>query len=102
MKSTVSFESQDLNAVWYTKVAAAVQNAAQCYHVIYDKKNKATTKTSLDHFFLKRVDRIEFSKGLEPVPSASGISEIAACSLSPIANDLSALPSPSSSPSSNQ
>ena len=42
------FESQELNA---TKVAAAVQNAVQCYHLIYDKKNKAITKTSLDHFF---------------------------------------------------
>ena len=51
LRSTVSFESQDLNAVWYTKVEAAVQNTVQYYPVIYDKKNKATTKTSLDHFF---------------------------------------------------
>ena len=50
LRSTVSFESQDLNAVWYTKVAAAIQNTVQCYPVIYDKKNKATTKTSLYDF----------------------------------------------------
>ena len=43
-------EAQDLNVEWYTKVAAAVQNAIQCC-VIYDEKKRATTKTSLDHFF---------------------------------------------------
>ena len=35
----------------YMKVAAAVQKAVQCYCVIYDEKNRATTQTSLDHFF---------------------------------------------------
>ena len=30
------FEAQDSNVEWYTKVAAAVQNAVQCYCVIYD------------------------------------------------------------------
>ena len=35
------FEAQDLNVERYTKVAAAVQNAIQCYHVIYDKKKKS-------------------------------------------------------------
>ncbi|KAJ8792345.1 hypothetical protein J1605_019901 [Eschrichtius robustus] len=87
------FEAQDPNVEWYTKVAAAVQNAIQCYRVIYDEKKRATTQTSLDHFF-KRVDRIESSKEPEPVPSGSGVSEIAACSPSPIAEDPSALPSP--------
>ena len=80
-------------------VAAAVQNAIQCYRVIYDEKKRATTQTSLDRFF-KRVDGIESSK--EPVPSMSGVSEIAACLLSPIADHPSALPSPTSSPSSSQ
>ena len=51
------FEAQDQNIGWYTKCAAVVQNAIQCYQVIYDKKKRATTQTSLDHFF-KRVDRI--------------------------------------------
>ncbi|KAJ8776637.1 hypothetical protein J1605_015226 [Eschrichtius robustus] len=72
---------------WYTKAAAAVQNAIQRYRVIYDEKKRATTQTSLDHFF-KRVDRIESSKEPEPVPSTSGVSESAACPLSPIADDL--------------
>ena len=31
-------EAHDLNIGGYTKVAAAVQNAIQCYHVIYDEK----------------------------------------------------------------
>ena len=54
------FEAQDLNVEWYRKVAAAVQNAIQCYHVIYDEKKRGTTQTSLDRFF-KREDRIESS-----------------------------------------
>ena len=44
------FEAQNLKVEWYTKVAAAVQNAIQCYCVIYDEKKKATTQTSLDRF----------------------------------------------------
>ena len=52
--------------------------------------------------FFKKVDRTESSKEPEPVPSTSGVSEIAACSPSPIADDPSALPSPTSSPSSSQ
>ena len=95
------FEAQDPNVERYTKVAAAVQNAIQCYRVIYDGKKRATTQTSLDHFF-KRVDRIESSKEPEPVPSTSGVSEIAACFPSPIADNPSALPSPTSSLSSSQ
>ena len=95
------FEAQDPNVEQYTKVAAAVQDAIQCYRVIYDEKRRATTQTSLDRFS-KRVDRIESNKEPEPVPSTSGISEIAACPPSPIADDSSALPSPTSSPSSSQ
>ena len=95
------FESQDLKVEWYMKVAAAVQNAIQCYCVIYDEKERATTQTSLDHF-LKRVDRIEFSKEPEPMPSTLGMSEIAACPLSPTADDPSSLSPPPSTPSSSQ
>ena len=95
------FEAQDPNVEQYTKVAAAVQNTIQCYHVIYDEKKRATAQTSPDRFF-KRVHRTESSKEPEPVPSMSGVSEIEACPLSPIADDSSALPSPTSSPSSSQ
>ena len=95
------FESRDLKVEWYMKVAAAVQNAVQCYCVIYDEKERATTQTSLDHFF-KGVDRTESSKEPEPVPSTSGVREIAACPPSPIADHPSALPSPISSSSSSQ
>ena len=38
------------------------------------------------------------SKELEPVPSASDVSETAACPPSPIAGDPAPLPSPTSSP----
>ena len=34
------FEAQDLNIEQYTKVAAAIQSAIQCSHIIYDKKKK--------------------------------------------------------------
>ena len=95
------FEAQDPKVEWCTKVAAAIQNAFQCYRVIYDEKKRATTQTSLDHIF-KRVDRIESSREPEPVPSMSGVSEIAVCPPSPIADDPSALPPPASSPSSSQ
>ena len=95
------FDAQDPNVEWYLKVAAAIQNAIQCYRVIYDEKKRAITQTSLDCFF-KRVDGIESSKEPEPVLSTSGVSEIAACPPSPIADDPSALPSPTSSPSSSQ
>ena len=53
--------------------------------------------TPLDCFF-RRVDRIESSKEPEPVPSQSGVSDIAACPPSPIADYPSALPSPSPLP----
>ena len=77
------------------KFAAAIQNTIQCYHVFYDRKKRAITQTLLDHF-VKRVDRIESSKGSEPMPSTSGVSETAACPLTPITGDPSALPSPTS------
>ena len=64
-------------------------------------KNRATTQTSLD-CFLKRIDRTESSKEPEPVPSPSGMSGIAACPPSPVADDPSLLPAPTSSPSSSQ
>ena len=95
------FEAQDWNIEQYMKDAAAIQNAIQCYHVIYEVKKRATTQTSLDYFF-KRVDRIESSKEAESFPSTSGVSEVAACPPSPIADDPSALLSPTSSPSSSR
>ena len=45
-------------------------------------------------FFIRGVDRIESSKETLSVPSVSGMSEIAACFSSPIADDPSALLSP--------
>ena len=95
------FEARDPNVEQYMKVVTAIQNAVQCYCVIYDEKKRATIQTSLDRFF-NRVDRIESSKEPEPVPSTSDESEIAACPPSPTADDPSALPPPTSSPSSSQ
>ena len=100
------FEAQEPNIELYTEVAAAMQNAIQYYSAIYDEKKikrnfKAYTQTSLDHFF-KRVDRTESSKEPEPVPSRASVSEVSAFPPSPIADDPSTLPSPTSFPSSNQ
>ncbi|CAI9154615.1 unnamed protein product [Rangifer tarandus platyrhynchus] len=44
-------EAQEPNVEQCIKDAAAVQNAIQCYHVIYNEKKRATTQSSLDHFF---------------------------------------------------
>ena len=65
----------------HTNVTTPVQNAIQCYRVIYDEKKRATTQKSLDHFF-KKVDRIETSREPEPVSSTSVMNEITACLLS--------------------
>ena len=45
------FEAQDPNVEWYTKVAAAVQNAIQYYHVIYDGKKKSYYPDITGSFF---------------------------------------------------
>ena len=100
-KALLSFWGKDTNVEQHRKVATAVQNAIQWYRVTYDKKNRPTTQTWLDHFF-KKVDWTESSKEPEPVPSMSGMSKTAACFPSPTADDPSALPFPTSSPYSSQ
>ena len=45
------FEAQDLNIEWYTKAAAAVQNAIQCYRVIYDEKKQSYYPDITGSFF---------------------------------------------------
>ena len=56
-------EAQDQNIEWYMKVAAATQNAIQCYmsSKMRKKKKKDATEKSLDHF-PKRADGTEFGK----------------------------------------
>ena len=82
---------------------AAIKNAILCYCVIYDKEKK-NYYPYISHWIVlfKTDDRIDSSEEPEPVPSTSGVSETAACSLSLIVNDPSALPSPTSFPSSSQ
>ena len=55
------------------------------------RKKRATTQTSLDHFFQK-VDRFESSKESEPMLLMSEVNEIAACPPSAIADNPSCLP----------
>ena len=80
---------------------AAIQNAIQGYRVIYDKKKRASVQTLLDHFF-KRVGKVESSKEPEPVPSASGMSELALALCLLYVDSPSALLYLTSSPSSSQ
>ena len=61
----------------YTKVAAAVQKAIQCCHVICDAKKKELLPRHHWTVSFKRVDRIESSKNLKPVPLTSGVSDVA-------------------------
>ena len=74
----------------------------------WGRKKWDTTEWLKNHYlditglFFKRVDRIEFNKEPELVPSMSGGNQIAACPLSPTADDPLALPSPTSSLSSSQ
>ena len=72
------FQAQDPDIERPTKAAAAVQNAVPCCPVTCHEKKRAPIQTTLDRFF-KRVDRTESGKEPEPVPSASGVSEAAAC-----------------------
>ena len=51
------YETQDLNREQDRKIVVAIENAIQCYCVTNDKKKRATTQTTLDHFF-KSIDRI--------------------------------------------
>ena len=88
------------------KPAAAIQNAIECYQVIYvEGEKKPSYYPDITGSFFKRADRIESSKEVEvllSVSSVSGVSEIAACPPSPIVDDSSALPSPTISSSSTQ
>ena len=51
LEALLVFQARDLNVDQYPRVGAAIRNAIQCYLVIYDKRKRAATQTSLDHFF---------------------------------------------------
>ncbi|XP_043291812.1 tigger transposable element-derived protein 1-like isoform X1 [Cervus canadensis] len=72
-------EAQDPNVERYTKVEAAVQNAIQCYRVIYDEKKRATAQTSLDRL-LKREMELPAPcwQGARTCASTSGLSDVTA------------------------
>ena len=78
-------EAQNPNVEQYTKFSAAFQNAIQGYRVIYNEKKRATTQTTLDHFF----KRVELNTGRnQNLCHQCQVSETAACPPSPIADDL--------------
>ena len=70
---------------------------------LYLAKTVSPLQTSLQVANLQKYEHACGSnKEPEPVPSTTGVSEIAACPPSPITNDPSAPPSPTSSLSSSQ
>ena len=74
-------------------------NPALLCHPWWEKKSFYPDITQL---FCQDVDRTESSKEPEPEPSTTGMSDTAAGPPSHTADDLSALPPPTSSPSSSQ
>ncbi|XP_068246736.1 tigger transposable element-derived protein 1-like [Palaemon carinicauda] len=50
-KAIALFEQQDPNIERCTKVANQLNDAIQCYRIIYDEKKKKTVQSSLDRFF---------------------------------------------------
>uniref|UniRef100_A0AAQ5X1R0 HTH CENPB-type domain-containing protein n=1 Tax=Amphiprion ocellaris TaxID=80972 RepID=A0AAQ5X1R0_AMPOC len=50
-KAIALFEQQDPNIERCTKVANQMNDAIQCYRIIYDEKKKKTVQSSLDRFF---------------------------------------------------
>lgn len=63
----MAFEPKDLNVEWYKKVAAVIQSANQCYHVIGDEKGRASIQTSLDPLLKKAlIDISEPNKESDP------------------------------------
>ena len=90
------FEAGDTNIERYMKVGEGALHAIQCMSSMMRKK-RAIIQTSLAHFF-RRVDRTESSKEPQPMPSKPSVNKTVACPLSPISNDLSSLPPPTSFP----
>lgn len=76
-EALLPLEAQDPKVKQYIKVEAAIQNAFQCYCVIYDEKKRDTTQTPLEQFS-NRDDRIKPSKVSEPVSSMVSKYKIAA------------------------
>ena len=83
-ESLLTFEARDLNVEWYTKIVAAVWNAIQWYHVIYDEKKRYPVIPRHHWTVFSRLDRSESSREPESLPLRSGMSETAACPISHI------------------
>ena len=99
LRRQLVFETQEHRMEY--EICSSHSECNPCYPAIYDKEKRATTQTSLHHFF-KRVDKIESCKEPEPVPATSAVSEAVACPPSPVVDHPSTLPFPTSSPSSQQ
>ena len=96
--------STGLEILWMLRAGFLDMRRANCGTLSAVSWNAVSPlHTNLNVVSFQRCERASCSsKEPEPVPSMSGVSEIAACSLSHIADDPSALPSPTSSSSSNQ
>ena len=91
------------NAAKKTKQNKRIKRRVHDSGQIQDQYTVSSLHTNIQVESFQRCERASgSSKEPEPVPSTSGMSEIAACPPSPVADDPSALPSPTSSPSSSQ
>ena len=96
-------EAQDQNIEWYMKVAAATQNAIQCYMSSKMRKKKKKKMLLRNHWIIFPRGQMELNLGRNhSVPSMSDVSKFAVCPSSHIADDPSALPSSTSSGPSSQ
>ena len=72
VKAFAIFEQQDPNVERCTKVANQINDAIQCYRIIYDEKKRKTVQSSLDRFFWPILST---SKEAAPQPSTSSFIE---------------------------
>lgn len=95
-----AFEAQDPNTGWHTQAAAAMQNAGQSYHVVYDEEKRATAHTP--HRFFQDGRWSWIQQGMRTRAISVSHEWNRTCPPPPIADHTAAPPSPTSSPSRRQ
>ncbi|XP_068229516.1 tigger transposable element-derived protein 1-like [Palaemon carinicauda] len=69
-KAIALFEQQDPSIERCTKVANQLNDAIQCYRIIYDEKKKKTVQSSLDRFFRPVSSKSSKEDTLQPSSSS--------------------------------
>ena len=69
-------EGQDPNVERFLKVQSTIQDALNCYHLIYDEKKRKTTQTSINSYFSRSSTPVaDVSPDSIELPSTSDIQE---------------------------